>query len=248
MTQSVNEKYLKIRHSLTQWQQEQLCKTAKSELAEQAPTWNKRISDGKTAFDEADFPLALAADALITVICAMEDKSLLPEEAQKLIGSYLQSKTPEEATSYQGLDDTQLRMYIHLVCQTVMNIMAESISSDEVIKSWRKNVCPACGSVPALAYYDGSGKRKLVCATCATHWQFRRLGCTACGEENHNNLRLLDSGSNCPGWSVQVCKTCHGYLKVVDLREITQIPDWILANVSTMPIDFAAQKWLSENA
>ncbi|HWR41796.1 formate dehydrogenase accessory protein FdhE [Sporomusa sp.] len=246
MIRAGSNKYFKIRHCLSLWQQQEACKTAKAEINRHADEWNKRISAGLPAFDEAVFPLALAADALVTVIYTMEQKSVLPEEAQRLIESYLQSKTCEEIIS-QGLADNQLRMYIHFVCQTVMNIMAESIHREEVSKSWRKNICPACGSAPALAYYDDNGKRKLVCGTCTTHWQFKRLSCAACGEESHNNLRTLECGGECPGWSVQVCKTCHGYLKVADLRELAQAPDWILAYVSTLPMDFAAERWLSEN-
>ncbi|HWR05545.1 formate dehydrogenase accessory protein FdhE [Sporomusa sp.] len=238
--------YFKIRQCLNQWQQEAVCKAAKAEITRYADDWNRRIAAGLPAFDEAVFPLALAADALVNVSDIIEKQLVSHEKAQYLIKSYLQSKTCEEVIA-KGLSDNQLRMYIHLVCLTVMNIMAENIYCEEVSQSWLQNICPACGSAPALAYYDDNGKRKLVCGTCITHWQFKRLGCAVCDEENHNNIQIVKCGNDFPGWSVQVCKTCYSYLKVADLRELDQTPDWIVANVSTLPMDFTAEKWLSEN-
>ncbi len=247
MIRAVSDKYFKVRHSLLIWQQQEHCKAAKEAISRHAAEWNKRIADGRPAFDEVLFPLALAADALVKVISEMEDRAMLLEEAASLIEDYLQSKNSEVTRSCQELDDTRLRMYIHLVCQTIMSIMAEPILSDEVAKSWRKNICPACGSAPTLAYCDDSDKRKLICGACATQWQIKQIGCAMCGDEDHTNLRTLPSDGECPGWTVHVCKSCRRYLKVADLQEFTQAPDWVLANLTTLPMDFAAEKWLKEN-
>ncbi|HKS76060.1 MAG TPA: formate dehydrogenase accessory protein FdhE, partial [Terriglobales bacterium] len=52
-------------------------------------------------------------------------------------------------------------------------------------------LCPLCGSPPLLGVLrpegDG-GKRFLLCSFCSREWEFRRILCAACGEEDEQKL------------------------------------------------------------
>jgi FdhE protein len=81
------------------------------------------------------------------------------------------------------------------------------------------NRCPCCESNPQLAIIrpegDG-GKRSLLCSFCMWEWEFRRILCPACGEENHEKLPRY-SAEEIAAVRIEACDGCKHYLKSVDL-------------------------------
>ncbi len=79
--------------------------------------------------------------------------------------------------------------------------------------------CPFCGEKPVAAVLrpegDG-GKRWLLCSLCATEWEFRRLLCPSCGEEDHQKLPVY-TAEEFPHIRVEACDTCRVYLKAIDM-------------------------------
>ena len=79
--------------------------------------------------------------------------------------------------------------------------------------------CPFCGQKPVAAVLrpegDG-GKRFLLCSHCLTEWEFRRLLCPDCGEENHQKLPVY-TVEEYPHIRIEACDTCRVYLKSIDL-------------------------------
>ena len=81
--------------------------------------------------------------------------------------------------------------------------------------------CPFCGEKPVAAVLrpEGEGgKRWLVCSLCATEWEFRRLVCPSCGEENHEKLPVYVA-EEFPHVRVEACDTCRVYLKSIDMTK-----------------------------
>jgi len=80
-------------------------------------------------------------------------------------------------------------------------------------------LCPFCGEQPVVAALrpagDG-GKRSLICSLCSTEWDFRRMLCPRCGEEDQEKLPIY-TAERFPHVRLEPCDTCHGYLKAVDL-------------------------------
>lgn len=79
--------------------------------------------------------------------------------------------------------------------------------------------CPVCDHRPQLAVLrpEGDGaKRSLLCSFCLREWDFRRLVCPACGEEDDSNLPTYSTDAF-PHVRVEACDTCHHYLKGIDL-------------------------------
>jgi formate dehydrogenase maturation protein FdhE len=82
-------------------------------------------------------------------------------------------------------------------------------------------LCPACGAAPQVGVLrplgDGA-KRSLVCSLCATEWDYRRLVCPACGEEEVEKLPIYTAEA-LPYVRIEACDTCHRYLKTIDLTK-----------------------------
>ncbi|SPF39424.1 formate dehydrogenase formation protein FdhE [Candidatus Sulfopaludibacter sp. SbA4] len=79
--------------------------------------------------------------------------------------------------------------------------------------------CPFCNEAPVAAILrpEGEGgKRSLLCSLCFTEWEFRRLVCPKCGEEDHQKLPVYTAGPF-PHIRIEACDTCHTYLKAIDL-------------------------------
>ncbi len=80
-------------------------------------------------------------------------------------------------------------------------------------------LCPYCGEKPVAAVLrpEGEGgKRFLLCSLCSSEWEFRRLLCPQCGEEDPLKLPVF-TAEPFPHVRVEVCESCRTYMKAVDL-------------------------------
>lgn len=104
--------------------------------------------------------------------------------------------------------------------------------------------CPFCGGRPIVGVLrpEGDGARKsLICMLCAHEWPFRRLYCPSCGEEGEPRLAFY-SAPEIPHVRVDVCDSCHTYLKSVDLTK-TGLAVPIVDELAALPLDL----WAREN-
>ena len=79
--------------------------------------------------------------------------------------------------------------------------------------------CPFCAEKPLAAVLrpEGEGgKRRLLCGRCFTEWDFRRLLCPNCGEEDRDKLPVY-MAVEFPHVRVEACDTCKHYIKSIDL-------------------------------
>jgi len=101
--------------------------------------------------------------------------------------------------------------------------------------------CPFCGERPVAAVLrpEGEGgKRWLACSLCATEWEFRRLLCPACGEEDHEKLPVYVA-EEFPQVRVEACETCRTYLKAIDMtRDGLAVPE--VDELAAVPLDLWA--------
>lgn len=82
-------------------------------------------------------------------------------------------------------------------------------------------LCPLCSGSPqagALRPLGDGAKRSLICSLCATEWEYRRIVCPACGEENVDKLPVYVA-EELPHIRVEACDTCHHYIKTIDLTK-----------------------------
>jgi FdhE protein len=125
--------------------------------------------------------------------------------------------------------------------QPVAEWLAQSASRSAATSS---SICTICGARPQAAVLrpegDG-GKRFLLCSLCLTEWEFRRVLCPVCGEENHQKLPRY-SADDYDWVRVEACDTCHFYLKSIDLTiDGHAVP--LVDEVATVPLDL----WATEH-
>jgi len=106
------------------------------------------------------------------------------------------------------------------------------------------SLCPLCGSKPlvgALRPEGDGGKRSLICALCANEWEYRRMVCPACGEEDVHKLAVY-TAKEFTRVRGEACDTCHEYIKTVDLtKDGHAVP--VVDELATIPLNL----WAAEH-
>ncbi len=105
------------------------------------------------------------------------------------------------------------------------------------------SLCPLCGGKPVVGVLRGEGdgaKKSLICMLCAHEWNFRRIYCPACGEQREPQMAFY-SAPEIPHVRVDVCDTCHTYLKTIDLTK-TGLAVPIVDELATIPLDLWARE------
>ncbi len=105
------------------------------------------------------------------------------------------------------------------------------------------STCPLCDCKPIVGVLRSEGdgaKKSLVCMLCAHEWAFRRIYCPACGEEREPQMAYY-SAPEIAHVRVDVCDTCHTYLKSVDLTK-TGLAVAVVDELATIPLDLWARE------
>ena len=105
------------------------------------------------------------------------------------------------------------------------------------------SLCPLCGGKPVVGVLRGEGdgaKKSLICMLCAYEWNFRRIYCPTCGEEREPQMAFY-SAPEIAHVRVDVCDTCHTYLKTIDLTK-TGLAVPIVDELATIPLDLWAHE------
>src|SRR4029077_17082354 len=86
---------------------------------------------------------------------------------------------------------------------------------------------------------DG-GKRRLLCSFCLQEWDFRRIYCAACGEEDEKKLPVYVA-EQFPHVRVESCETCKFYLRTIDLtKDGNAVP--IVDDLAAIPLSLWAHE------
>lgn len=130
------------------------------------------------------------------------------------------------------LAEQAIRPYL----QVIANQFKEQIANSDA-----KRDCPCCGEPIRLAILKDKGKKVLQCPRCYAQWDEKRTSCSHCGEENDDASYYLTVEES-KNEQVQVCKTCKGYVKVIDLRSSFKQHEPALLDLQSIHLDFIAQK------
>jgi FdhE protein len=123
--------------------------------------------------------------------------------------------------------------------------------------------CPSCGGLPQVSCLADtgdalvSGRRSLVCSRCATHWDYTRSACPACGEADEARLLVYaeqwagpvtangnGNGNGAqhavfPHLRIAACETCRRYLIEIDMaRDGHAVPE--VDELAALPLDLVA--------
>jgi len=122
---------------------------------------------------------------------------------------------------------------------------AEFLASSRLLPVLTMTVCrcPRCNSLPLLGVLrpegDG-GKRFLQCSFCSQEWEFRRILCAHCGEEQEAKLPVYIA-EQFPHVRVECCETCKHFLRTIDLtKDGNAVP--MVDDLAVVPLTLWAQE------
>jgi FdhE protein len=104
-------------------------------------------------------------------------------------------------------------------------------------------LCPFCNRKPSFGVLrqmgDGSA-RSLICSFCLAEWEFRRLVCPGCGEENDKKLPIF-TADEFDYIRVECCDTCKTFIKTVDLTKNGRAEP-VVDELASAPLDLWARE------
>ena len=157
------------------------------------------------------------------------------------LGMSLLSDEPEdEPTAESRETSASERLLAWIFLQPYAEYLADHRKRTSV--DGAPSTCPLCGGRPIVGVLrpEGDGaKKSLVCMLCAHEWPFRRIYCPACGEEREPQMAFY-AAPEIAHVRVDVCDTCHTYLKSIDLTK-TGLAVPVVDELATIPLDLWAR-------
>ncbi|PKN70974.1 MAG: formate dehydrogenase accessory protein FdhE [Deltaproteobacteria bacterium HGW-Deltaproteobacteria-12] len=122
-----------------------------------------------------------------------------------------------------------------------LEYVAEKYSPSVAKFGWAEGYCPICGKEPKIGEIRGEedGKRYLFCHQCGYKWNFRRIKCPFCGnEEQHSLAYFAVEGEE--RYHVDVCNKCRRYIKTVELSKAAGEINLDVEDIATLHLDMLA--------
>ena len=104
-------------------------------------------------------------------------------------------------------------------------------------------LCPFCNRKASLGILRQQGdgaRRNLLCGFCLSEWEFRRIVCPGCGQEDQAKLPVYIA-EQFPHMRVEACDACHTYIKSVDLTK-NGLANPQVDELAAIPLDLWAQE------
>ncbi len=189
----------------------------------------------------APVPLARAAAAL-----AQKGPSGWQQAIEDFWGGDSQFATPvNDPGEVRSGDSQHASSFDQFLAWIYLQPYAEYLAErwEPIIVERTPVTCPLCGARPIVGVLrpEGDGaKKSLICMLCGHEWLFRRVYCPACGEQREAQMAFY-SAPEIPHVRVDVCDTCHSYLKSIDLTKMgLAVP--IVDELATIPLDLWARE------
>jgi formate dehydrogenase accessory protein FdhE len=103
--------------------------------------------------------------------------------------------------------------------------------------------CPFCNRKPGLGVLrqmgDG-GARSMICSFCLAEWEFRRIVCPGCGQENDKMLPVF-TASDFDYIRVECCDACKTYIKSINLTKNGRAEP-LVDELASAPLDLWARE------
>ena len=128
--------------------------------------------------------------------------------------------------------------FVHALQQSLFGHAGDDLQ--QALDGWNRGHCPACGSWPALAEVVG-GHRTLRCSFCSSAWELTTYACIYC-EESGEKFVTAAPDEERKDRRLEVCSNCGGYLKTIDLSELSPFPLLSISDIETTDLDVAAME------
>jgi len=183
-----------------------------------------------------------AGDAAAHVRAALETGAIAP--ASLLAASLARDQVAiRQGAIHRGLAPDLVWLVAELAVSPLAHLLEQSLPGaseavTDALDEWGHGYCPVCGSWPALAEVV-NGRRVLRCSFCAAGWELRAYACIYCGEDGGKFVTAAPVEDR-KDRRLEVCSSCGGYLKTIDVAELSPFPLLAIADLETMDLDVAA--------
>ena len=148
---------------------------------------------------------------------------------------------------HRGLSPDLLWLVAELAVSPFVHLLQRQLfgkPGDDALRSalaaWNRGYCPACGSWPALAEVVG-GRRTLRCSFCSSAWEMNAYACIYC-EESGERFVTAAPNEERKDRRLEVCSGCGGYLKTVDVPELSPFPLLSTSDIESTDLDIVAME------
>jgi len=160
----------------------------------------------------------------------------------RALGRLLANQLSEaDLETEMGTEGRFLFFFLVQSLKPVLENLAEQWRSTLKEFSWDKGFCPFCGGSAGMGEIREEGRRFLHCPLCGTEWEYPRMKCPYCRNEDQEKLTYFQVEGEI-GNRVDICLACRHYWKTVDSREMEGPLDFEVEDYLTLHLDHLAQE------
>ena len=191
-----------------------------------------------------EFPHLISSFPSFLSVAENHGPALLAQVARDLLSGPAEARPNLLSASWSSADDPPSRPeeFLALAFLQPYAELARAHANLQ-LEGYTQAFCPWCNRKPVAAILrplgDG-GHRTLLCGFCLTEWEFRRVICAGCGEENHAKLPVYTAES-LPYIRVECCDSCHTYIKSIDMTK-NGLAEPLVDELASVPLNLWAQE------
>jgi FdhE protein len=148
----------------------------------------------------------------------------------------------EEAQSEPETENSfdLIELFIEESLRPALERLVKSYGDIARKSGWSEGYCPICGREPKIGEIrDEEGTRTLFCNQCGFEWEYRRIRCPFCGNEEQQTLAYFTIEED-DRYRVDVCNECKRYIKILDFRDSKEKADMDVEDIATLHLDILA--------
>ena len=216
---------------------------------------DKKLSGGLPLVDLTQIDLDLSDSKVYFLELMKIAEKINAEETQAIVDDLNQGKmnfdelvreTFEQADANVEDDEDDsfdlLGFFVEESMRPALELIAEKYAETIRKSKWDEGYCPVCGKEPKIGELrEEDGKRFLFCSQCGTEWNFLRIKCPFCGNEEQKTLSYFTVEED-ERYRVDVCDECKRYIKIVDFRNMHEEPNLDIEDIATIHLDMLANE------
>ena len=124
----------------------------------------------------------------------------------------------ESVCTRHGADPAPATLLMRLALLPSLRQVSRRAEQEFDLAGWSSGRCPVCGSRPNLATLGEKDKsRTLYCSVCETSWNFPRLKCPFCGNDQSEGLSYMYAEEE-KGLRMDLCERCGQGIGTIDTK------------------------------
>ncbi|HDQ04564.1 MAG TPA: formate dehydrogenase accessory protein FdhE [Deltaproteobacteria bacterium] len=146
------------------------------------------------------------------------------------------SRSDEKQHSFDLID-----LFAEESLRPELEVIAEKYGAVVEKAGWSEGYCPICGKEPKIGEIRESeeGRRYLFCHQCGFKWNYRRIKCPFCGNDEQHSLAYFTVEGE-ESQRVDVCNKCRRYIKIIELPKSIEELNLDVEDIATLHLDMIA--------